>query len=209
MQFGIRFPTLIGTYAGFSETTSISQTMTGYMFMRSLSLCAAIIFAGGPDTPEVEPSSSLIVRNQTKLKLKGAELVLKAAQKKAVGMKLAMNIAVVDDGGHLLVFARMDGARPASAQTALTKAMSAATFRQATGPIPSTGEPNMLLSLGIPAAAAANGGKITTLRGGLPIIIDGQVIGAIGVGGGSGEQDFEVAEAGVAELVKSLGMDPP
>jgi glc operon protein GlcG len=66
-----------------------------------------------------------------------------------------------------------------------------------------------LLSLGIPAAAAANGGKITTLRGGLPIIIDGQVIGAIGVGGGSGEQDFEVAEAGVAELVKSLGMDPP
>ena len=51
-------------------------------------------------------------------------------------MNLKMNIAVVDDGGHLLAFDRMDGARPASGYTSLTKAITAATFRQPTGPIP-------------------------------------------------------------------------
>jgi glc operon protein GlcG len=165
-------------------------------------LLSGIVVSAGAENP-----SALVLKNQTKLQLKGAELVLKAAQAKSTELKLAMNIAVVDDGGHLLCFVRMDGARPASAHTALTKAMSAATFRQATGPIPANGEPNLLLSLGIPAAAAANGGKITTLKGGIPIVVDGQVIGAIGVGGGSGEQDVVVAEAGISELLKSLGPD--
>ena len=50
-------------------------------------------------------------------------------------MKLKVNIAAVDDGGHLVAFERMDGARPASLYTAITKATSAATFRQATGPL--------------------------------------------------------------------------
>ena len=56
-------------------------------------------------------------------------------------MGVKENIAVVDDGGHLLAFARMDGARPASGTTAITKAVSAATFRQETGTLPTKGEP--------------------------------------------------------------------
>jgi glc operon protein GlcG len=176
--------------------------------MRFLFCVTVMIFSMAYAVANDELPTKLITRNQTKLNLGGAELILKAAQQRAAAMKLAMNIAVVDDGGHLLSFARMDGARPASAHTALTKAASAATFRQATGPIPATGETNLLLSLGIPAAAAANGGKITMLKGGLPMIVDGQVIGAIGVGGGSGEQDAEVAEAGIAALLKSLESAP-
>ncbi len=54
------------------------------------------------------------------------------------------------------------------------------------------------------AAASDSGGKITSLQGGLPIVVDGQVIGAIGVAGGSGEQDLEVAKAGVAAFVTGL-----
>jgi glc operon protein GlcG len=120
-------------------------------------------------------------------------------------MNLKMNIAVVDDGGHLLSFARMDGARPASGYTAITKATTAATFRQETGPLPKgTTSPDPLLNLSIQNAAAASGGKITTLFGGVPVLVDGQVIGGVGVGGGSGEQDAQVAKAGVEAFLSDL-----
>ena len=89
-------------------------------------------------------------------------------------MNLKMNIAVVDDGGHLLAFERMEGARPASGYTSLTKAITAATFRQATGPIPAgTANPDPILNLGLQNAALASGGKITTLYGGVPVTVDG------------------------------------
>ena len=151
-----------------------------------------------------EDAPPLVTRGRVQLNLAGAEAVLDAAKKQAAKMGLKCNIAVVDDGGHLLSFARMDGARPASGATALTKAVSAATFRQETGTLPVTGEPDILLSLSIQNAAAASGGKITTLKGGVPILIDDQVIGAIGVGGGSGAQDAEVAKAGVRALLDGL-----
>lgn len=141
------------------------------------------------------------------LNLAGAETVLEAAKKKAAALGLKCNVAVVDDGGRMLAFARMDGARPASAATALTKAVSAATFRQETGPLPAKGEPDVLLSLSI---QNASGGKITTLKGGVPTVIDGQVVGAVGVGGGTGEQDADVAHlAGLAKLAHlDLGYNP-
>jgi glc operon protein GlcG len=52
---------------------------------------------------------------------------------------------------------------------------------------------------------SASGGKITSLKGGVPIVIDGQVVGAVGVGGGTGEQDVEVAKAGIQALLDELG----
>jgi glc operon protein GlcG len=146
----------------------------------------------------------LVTRDRVQLNLAGAEMVLEAAKKQAAEMGLKCNLVVVDDGGHLLSFARMDGARPASATTALTKAISAATFRQETGPLPPKGEPDLLLSLSLQNAAMASGGKITTLKGGVPIVIDGQIVGAIGVGGGTGEQDVEVAKAGIQALLDAL-----
>jgi len=154
-------------------------------------------------------AAPLVTKGKTELNLAGAELVLTAAKQKAAAMGWKMNLAVVDDGGHLLAFARMDGARPASAYTAITKATTAATFRQETSPLPAKGEPDVLLNLSLQNAALASGGRITTLKGGVPIVIDGQVIGAIGVGGGSGEQDAEVAKAGVQALLDQLGDRKP
>ncbi len=146
----------------------------------------------------------LVTRDRVQLNLAGAELILTAAKQKALEKKWKMNIAVVDDGGHLLAFARMDGARPASVYTAMTKAVTAATFRQETGPVPLQGEPDLLLNLSLQNAAQASGGKLTTLKGGVPVIVGGQVIGAVGVGGGSGEQDAEVAKAGIQVLMDKM-----
>ena len=143
----------------------------------------------------------LVTRDRVQLNLAGAETLVEAAKKKAAAMSLKCNIAVVDDGGHLLAFVRMDGARPASVATALSKAVSAATFRQATGAMPAKGEPDLLLSLSL---QTASGGKITSLKGGAPIVVEGQVIGAVGIGGGTGEQDVEVANAGVQALLDEL-----
>jgi glc operon protein GlcG len=104
----------------------------------------------------------------------------------------------------------MDGARPASAYTAITKATSAATFRQSSGPLPAGGPaPDPLLNLSLQMAASASGGKITSLYGGVPVVVDGQVIGAVGVGGGSGEQDTQIASAGVAALIEKVGGEAP
>jgi glc operon protein GlcG len=153
---------------------------------------------------------SLVLRNQVRLTLPGARVVIAAAQAKAEAMKLKVNVAVVDDGGHLLAFERMDGARPASGYTSITKAISAATFRQASGPLTAGGaNPDPLLNLSLQNAAHASGGKITTLLGGVPVVVDGQVIGAVGVGGGTGEEDAQIANAGTAALLDQLASGPP
>ncbi len=150
-------------------------------------------------------TSALVMRGQVRLSVAGAKKVIAGAEAKAIELKLKSNITVVDDGGLLLAFERMDGARPASISTSHTKAISAATFRTATGPVASGGVPNdPLFNLSLMNAASDSGGKITTLLGGLPILVDGQVIGAIGVAGGSGEQDLEVAKAGIAAFVAGL-----
>jgi glc operon protein GlcG len=162
-------------------------------------LLAATISSTAADSPE------LVSRGQIKLTLAGAERVVVAARERASALGVAENIAVVDDGGHLLAFARMDGARPASVDTAITKAVAAATMRRETGPVfkGQTLE-DSTFNLAIEHAAAANGGKLTILYGGIPIIVDGQVVGAIGVGGGTEEQDVSVGKAGAAELEVAL-----
>jgi glc operon protein GlcG len=154
-----------------------------------------------------KPSNNqpLVSRGRIQLNLAGAETIVAAAKEKALVLKMRMNIAVVDDGGQLLAFARMDGARPASAATAQTKAVSAATFRQETGPVPSKGAPDALLGLSLQSAAAVSGAKVTTLKGGVPIVVEGQVIGGVGIAGGSGEQDAEVARAAYQSLLTALG----
>lgn len=163
-------------------------------------------------SPDANPSA-MLRRNQAKLTLAGARKLIAAAEAKAAESGYKMNIAVVDDGGHLLAFSRMDDARPASVATAITKATTAATYRTPTGPLPGNSSgvssgPDVLLNLSLQNAAAASGGKITTLLGGIPVVVDGQVVGAVGIGGGSGEQDAEVARAAVAQFMADLGPAP-
>lgn len=154
---------------------------------------------------EVEGQEPLIASGRLELKQAGAELILKRSQEQARDMELKVNIAVVDPGGHLMAFIRMDGARPGSGITAQTKATAAATFRMPTGPVPPhVEEPDLLLNLSLQSTAAAGGGKFTSLYGGVPIEVDRQIIGAVGVGGATGEQDAEIARAGITALAEAF-----
>lgn len=169
---------------------------------------SALPQAQKPSGNDAKGAPDLLVRNQVRMTLAAANRILEGSMQKAGEMNLKVNIAVVDDGGHLIAFARMDGARPASGYTAMTKATTAATFRQDTGPVPpGTMAPDPLLNLSLQNAASASGGKVTTLYGGVAIRFEGQVIGGVGVGGGTGEQDAEVARAGIAALMKELGVE--
>lgn len=141
----------------------------------------------------------LVTRNNPKLTLEGARAVLAAAERRAQEIGVPMDIAVVDDGGHLLAFIRMDGAKLSSVQIAITKAESAAIRRTPTGPMPSAENPNAILSLGL---AIGSGGHQTPIRGGLPLVVDGSIVGAIGVSNGNEDQDTDVARAGAAALEK-------
>jgi glc operon protein GlcG len=140
----------------------------------------------------------LVTRNHAKLTLEGAQAVLAAAERHAREIGVPMDIAVVDDGGILLAFARMDGAKPSSVAIAINKAHSAAIRRKPSGPVLDAGQPNVLLSL---ALAIGSQAAQTPLRGGLPLEVDGECVGAIGVSNGSEDQDVEVARAGAAALV--------
>jgi glc operon protein GlcG len=111
-----------------------------------------------------------------------------------------MNIAVVDDGAHLLAFARMDGAKPASIAISLVKARAAAMRRGPTGPAMTADHVNVPVALGLAVAASTHQ---TPIRGGIPLVVDDQVIGAIGVSGGTEDQDFEVARAGASAIEKT------
>ena len=151
-----------------------------------------------------EPSAPLVQRGAVRLQEAGAQLVIDAAIAKAREMKLKVNIAVVDEGGELFRFARMDGARPASVYTAITKATTSALIRAETGPLLAGEEVNVQLSLAVENAAAASGGKFTSLKGGVPIMVDGKVMGAIGIGGAKGEEDKEIARALAEALRKAV-----
>ena len=143
---------------------------------------------------------SLITRNHAKLTLEGARAVLAAAERHAIEIKVPMNVAVVDDGGHLLAFARMDGAKPASIAVSLVKARAAAMRRAPTGPAMTGDQVNVALAMGLASAASEHQ---TPIRGGLPLLVDGEVVGAIGVSAGTEDQDLEVARAGVDAFEKA------
>ena len=125
------------------------------------------------------------------LSFDGASKILKAAIAKSSEISVAQCISVVDTGGHLIVFARMDGAFSMSFETSLRKAQTAACYGIPTGEI----EPGIDIKL-----ALGTRGKRINLPGGLPIIIQDHIVGGIGVGSGTGMQDLEVAKAGIAVL---------
>ena len=120
--------------------------------------------------------------------------VLDAARAKAAQIGVPMNIAVVDAGGNLVAFARMDDAWLGSIDIAQSKAYTARAFDMATenlAPLVQPGGP-------LYGIEASNRGRLIVFAGGIPLVSGGRVLGAIGVSGGSVEQDQEVAEAGVA-----------
>jgi glc operon protein GlcG len=121
----------------------------------------------------------------------GAQTVLQAAREHAQQRSAPSAIAVVDPAGDLLAFQRMDGVRPASAELAIEKARTAARLQRPTQEI----EDN--INRGRTAFVTAG---IAALRGGVPIRVDGKVVGAIGVAGLSKETDTEIANTAAADL---------
>ena len=132
-----------------------------------------------------------LTRPSIKLTDAGARLLLDAAIAHARAMGVPQCIAIVDEGCNLLAFVRMDGARVLSIRSAQRKAMTAATTGKPTGGI----DPAVEIKL-----AVATDGDMVNLKGGLPIISEGQVIGGIGIGSGTGDQDLEVAIAALKKF---------
>jgi glc operon protein GlcG len=124
----------------------------------------------------------------------GAQTVLRAARESAQQRNAPSAIAVVDPAGDLLAFQRMDGVRPASVDLAIGKARTAARLRRPTAEIEDA------INQGRTAFITAN---IAALRGGVPIRVNGEVVGAVGVAGLSKETDTEIANTAAETLSSS------
>lgn len=128
----------------------------------------------------------------SRITLEQADAVISAARAQAAEIGQPMNIAVVDDGGHLLAFSRMDGAIKASIDISIRKARTSIMMNLPTGALSQITQPGAEL-WGLEATA----GGLVTFGGGLLLTDGEETVGAIGVSAGSVEQDVAVAEAGV------------
>jgi len=128
------------------------------------------------------------------LTLADARRVIAAAEKKAVDIGQPMNIAVADEGGNIVSHVRMDGAWIGSIDISQEKAYTSRAFDISTKDLATHSQSGGQF-FGI---HASNDGKIMIFAGGVPLKKNGKVAGAIGVSGGSGDQDHAVAEAGAA-----------
>lgn len=126
--------------------------------------------------------------------LADARRITAAAEKKAQEIGQPMNIAVVDEGGNLVSHVRMDGAWIGSIDISINKAFTSRAFDISTKDLGTNSQPGEQF-FGI---HVSNGGRIMIFAGGMPLKLDGKVVGAIGVSGGLGHQDQAVAEAGAA-----------
>jgi uncharacterized protein GlcG (DUF336 family) len=135
-------------------------------------------------------------RRISMIQLADARRMIAAAEKKAEEIKQPMNIAIVDEGGNLIAFERMENAWLGSIDIAQKKAWTSRAFDITTKDLGANSQSGDQF-FGI---HASNNGKVMIFAGGIPLKKDGKVVGAIGVSGGSGVQDHSVAEAGAAAL---------
>jgi len=130
------------------------------------------------------------------INLKTARQVIAAAEAKAHEIGQPMNIAVVDSGGNLVSHVRMDGAWIGSIDVSINKAFTARAFDISTAQLSENSQPGQQF-YGI---QNSNHGRIMIFAGGVPLRRNGQVVGAIGVSGGSGSQDQAVATSGASAI---------
>jgi glc operon protein GlcG len=132
------------------------------------------------------------------LTLEAAKKVAAAAEEEAVKNKWTVVIAIVDEGGNLVYLQRLDETQIGSIEVAIQKAKTAVSFKRPTKALEDaviTGGRTVVLSL--PGAVP--------IEGGLPLVVDGKVLGAVGVSGVTAQQDGQIAKAGVDALAKVLG----
>ena len=128
-----------------------------------------------------------------RLDIDDANTLMTAARKVAQEIAVPMCIAVSDEAGNLIAFERMDGAKIPSGTIAIDKAFTAAGIRKGTDALAKVSQP------GQPAYGIAStvGGRMTTFAGGLPVVVNGVTVGAIGISSGTPDQDLWVAQAAV------------
>lgn len=139
-----------------------------------------------------------------KLELEEAKVMIEAAKKAAEQVKALETICIVDDGGYVIAMERMNGGRITGPEIAAAKAFTASghkrsthLFNQPGGPAATTGE-----AFGIHAMMP---GKFAIFVGGFPIVVNGEVVGGVGISGGNGEQDTAVGTAALRALESYLG----
>ncbi|MBT0956905.1 heme-binding protein [Alphaproteobacteria bacterium KMM 3653] len=135
-----------------------------------------------------------------RLDLADAQVMLDAAVAKAQEIGVAMSIAVMDEGANLLAFARMDNSKITGISIAMDKCYTAAAARKATHELGEVSQPGGLVY----GLNTCIGGRMVIVGGGLPVFVDGQPVGGIGVSSGTPTQDQEVAQAGIDALLDYL-----
>jgi uncharacterized protein GlcG (DUF336 family) len=135
------------------------------------------------------------MKTRPELTLADCEKIAAGAMAEAQRSKWIVAIAILDDGGHLLHFVRMDGATPASAGIAIEKARTAAISRRSSGVWEQRIKEGRTAMLKMPG--------ILPVQGGLPIVVDGSCVGAVGVSGVQSHEDEQIAKAGIEALLKS------
>jgi glc operon protein GlcG len=130
---------------------------------------------------------------------KGAKRMMAAAIGKAGEAGVAVSVAIVDAGGHLIVLERMDGGRFHTVHSAITKAVCAASNRRPTSSHGAQGQPlDVAHALGLALAAGIE--RWTAMEGGAPIMVAGECIGGVGVAGADWQTDERIAQAAVAAI---------
>jgi len=162
------------------------------MFARTKALLIGSLILLGPHVALAQTDALANVQKRV-LTLAGARIVATAAETEAKRLNTTGAIAVVDDGGNLLYLLRIDNTFPAGSYVAMDKARTAATFRMPTRNLEDAVK-NGRTSL----VAVA---EMTPLAGGVPIVIDGQIVGAVGVSGAANaQQDEELAKVAAAAI---------
>jgi uncharacterized protein GlcG (DUF336 family) len=131
----------------------------------------------------------------TALTLAEANRIVQAAIERAKELNIRISVAVCDAGGRLMAFNRMDGSIWAGAYGSQGKAIASVAFGRASGELQERAASPIVQGI-----MAAEGGHMIPSQGAVPIVRDGVVIGACGVGGGTSQQDEDCARAGVAKL---------
>jgi uncharacterized protein GlcG (DUF336 family) len=133
-----------------------------------------------------------VAKTKETISLEEARSVISAAEKKAEEIGQPMDIAVVDAGGNLKAHVRMDGAFVGSISISINKAYTAIAFQQQTADLQEPTRPDGPIY----GLSDAHGGRLVVFPGGIPLVRDGEILGAVGVSTGTVEQDQEVAQAG-------------
>lgn len=135
-----------------------------------------------------------------RLSLEDARVIIAGARAKAEEIGVAMCIAVTDESGQLIAFERMDGGKITSTIIAQDKAYTAAGAKRTTQSYGEASQP------GKPAYGihSAIGGRLLVVAGGIPVLVDGEVVGAVGISSGTPAQDAECAQAGIDALLSQI-----